>query len=121
MDCKSGGESRFLRKVLHSHRLEVVVTWSKVVKMEMGRVGWIWAVFCRCINVFDMKDQKGGIRNNDKMFGLSNQMVRPFFMDKKKIFGTGIKHTWKSKILFKFEMPGNQLTIGICISGMILA
>lgn len=116
MDCKSGGDSSFLRKVLHSHRLEVVVTWSKVAKMEMGRDGWIWGVFCRCINVFDMKDQKGGIRNNNN----EQPDGKNFCMGKRKIFGTGIKHTWKSKILFKFEKPGNQLTIGICVSGMVL-
>lgn len=96
----SGGESGFLRKILHLQRLEMVLTWSKVAIMELERGRRIWGIFYRSSNVLDTKDQKGGIANNNKMFGMSNQ-----------IFGAGLKNMWKSKFLFESEMPGNQLAI----------
>ena len=35
-------------------------------------------MFCRTINELDMKHQKGGIRHNHKIFGLSKLMAVPF-------------------------------------------
>lgn len=60
----------------------MVLTWSKVAIMELERGRWIWGIFYRSSNVLDMKDQKGGIGNNNKMSGVSNQ-----------IFGAGKKNT----------------------------
>ena len=56
----------------------MVVACSEVAVEEMERGGWISGVFCRTVNVLDMKNQKGSIKNNNKIFGLGNQMVLPF-------------------------------------------
>lgn len=69
----------------------------KVALVEMERGGWIWGGFCRSVNVLDMKDQKRGIRNSYKTFGLSNQMIVPFAWIRGGCLGQGFKKCGNQK------------------------